>query len=326
MRAVNLSKLESRPTKTGLGRYIFFIDIEGSRERDLPVDAAITAIEAAGRRARQLPRLLPRRAAGPARIPAGSGIRVPEPAARHPRDPPRSPMAQQVLVLNATYEPINVCSLQRAVVLVLKNKAEVLERAAKQLRSATRRPRVPARDPARLLRARAAPRVAQDLAPRRVRPRRLRVPVLRHRVAPHDGPRGPALARRPLVVGQRRHLLRARATCARATSSPARSACTRAPSHAPRGRTSSSRSRPRGSRSPGCRTSPPPDRRGRTRAGDGETGLRDRGPHPFRPPPRGQPARQRAPARRPPEDRPPAPPADPGRRAPAPRRLSGARR
>jgi len=46
-------------------------------------------------------------------------------------------MAQQVLVLNATYEPINVCSLQRAVVLVLKNKAEVLERAVKKLRSAT---------------------------------------------------------------------------------------------------------------------------------------------------------------------------------------------
>ncbi len=45
-------------------------------------------------------------------------------------------MAQQVLVLNATYEPINVCSLQRAVVLVLKNKAEVLERAARKLRSA----------------------------------------------------------------------------------------------------------------------------------------------------------------------------------------------
>lgn len=45
-------------------------------------------------------------------------------------------VAQQVLVLNATYEPINVCSLQRAVVLVLKNKAEVLERAARQLRSA----------------------------------------------------------------------------------------------------------------------------------------------------------------------------------------------
>lgn len=48
MRAVNLSKLESRPTKTGLGSYIFFIDIDGSRDRDLPVDAAITAIEEQG--------------------------------------------------------------------------------------------------------------------------------------------------------------------------------------------------------------------------------------------------------------------------------------
>lgn len=47
-------------------------------------------------------------------------------------------MGQQVLVLNATYEPINVCSLQRAVVLVLKKKAEVVERAAKKLRSASR--------------------------------------------------------------------------------------------------------------------------------------------------------------------------------------------
>jgi len=48
MRAVNLSRLESRPTKTGLGRYVFFIDIDGSRERDMPVDAAITAIEEQG--------------------------------------------------------------------------------------------------------------------------------------------------------------------------------------------------------------------------------------------------------------------------------------
>lgn len=46
-------------------------------------------------------------------------------------------MAQQVLVLNATFEPINVCSLQRAVVLVLKKKAEVLERANRVLRTST---------------------------------------------------------------------------------------------------------------------------------------------------------------------------------------------
>jgi len=45
MRAVNLTKLESRPAKTRLGRYLFFVDIEGSVERDLSIDAAISAIE-----------------------------------------------------------------------------------------------------------------------------------------------------------------------------------------------------------------------------------------------------------------------------------------
>ncbi|MGE5408681.1 MAG: HNH endonuclease [Syntrophothermus sp.] len=34
----------------------------------------------------------------------------------------------RVLVLNATYEPINVCTLRRATVLLLKQKAELLER------------------------------------------------------------------------------------------------------------------------------------------------------------------------------------------------------
>jgi 5-methylcytosine-specific restriction endonuclease McrA len=40
-----------------------------------------------------------------------------------------------VLVLNATYEPINVCSVRRAVVLLLKEKAEVLEQGEYVLRS-----------------------------------------------------------------------------------------------------------------------------------------------------------------------------------------------
>ena len=35
----------------------------------------------------------------------------------------------RVLVLNATYEPVNVCTVRRAVVLLLKEKAEVIERA-----------------------------------------------------------------------------------------------------------------------------------------------------------------------------------------------------
>jgi 5-methylcytosine-specific restriction endonuclease McrA len=42
----------------------------------------------------------------------------------------------RVLVLNATYEPINVCTVRRAVVLLLKDKAEVIEHSNWQLHSA----------------------------------------------------------------------------------------------------------------------------------------------------------------------------------------------
>ena len=41
----------------------------------------------------------------------------------------------RVLVLNATYEPINVCTVRRAAVLLLKAKAELLEHATWELRS-----------------------------------------------------------------------------------------------------------------------------------------------------------------------------------------------
>ena len=40
-----------------------------------------------------------------------------------------------VLVLNATYEPLNVVSIKRAVVLLLKEKAELVEAAEAMLRS-----------------------------------------------------------------------------------------------------------------------------------------------------------------------------------------------
>ena len=42
-----------------------------------------------------------------------------------------------MLVLNATFEPINVCTVRRAVVLLLKEKAEVIEHGEWDLRSAT---------------------------------------------------------------------------------------------------------------------------------------------------------------------------------------------
>ena len=40
-----------------------------------------------------------------------------------------------VLVLNATYEPLSVVSVQRAIVLLLKEKAEILEAAEARLRA-----------------------------------------------------------------------------------------------------------------------------------------------------------------------------------------------
>jgi 5-methylcytosine-specific restriction endonuclease McrA len=45
----------------------------------------------------------------------------------------------RVLVLNASYEPLNVCTVRRALVLILKEKAEVLERGDGVLRSETMR-------------------------------------------------------------------------------------------------------------------------------------------------------------------------------------------
>ncbi|MGC9220288.1 MAG: HNH endonuclease [Solirubrobacteraceae bacterium] len=47
------------------------------------------------------------------------------------------PDGGRVLVLNATYEPINVCTVRRAVVLLLKEKAEVIAATERQLHSAT---------------------------------------------------------------------------------------------------------------------------------------------------------------------------------------------
>lgn len=42
-RGVNLTRIESRPRKQGLGRYMFFIDLEG-RQTDVPVAEALAAL------------------------------------------------------------------------------------------------------------------------------------------------------------------------------------------------------------------------------------------------------------------------------------------
>ncbi len=43
-RNINLTKIESRPAKTGLGAYVFFIDIEG-RESDSDIQSALSELE-----------------------------------------------------------------------------------------------------------------------------------------------------------------------------------------------------------------------------------------------------------------------------------------
>lgn len=55
------------------------------------------------------------------------------PAAR--RNGRRGGTSGRVLVLNASYEPINVCTVRRAAVLVLKERAEIVERSEWALRA-----------------------------------------------------------------------------------------------------------------------------------------------------------------------------------------------
>lgn len=47
-------------------------------------------------------------------------------------------MSEKVLVLNATYEPLNICTARRALVLLFKNKAEALEVSGRSFHSAER--------------------------------------------------------------------------------------------------------------------------------------------------------------------------------------------
>src|SRR5947209_11572650 len=60
-----------------------------------------------------------------------------------PTESARLPMHRPVLVLNASYEPINICAARRAVVLILKGVASAEELAPAQVHSARRTLGVP---------------------------------------------------------------------------------------------------------------------------------------------------------------------------------------
>ena len=77
-----------------------------------------------------------------------------------------------VLVLNATYEPLNVVSTRRAVVLLLKDKAELLEATEQRIRSSSL--------------SLPAPSVIRLVYYVRI-PRPLRIPLSRHTIMLRDG-------------------------------------------------------------------------------------------------------------------------------------------
>ena len=71
-RSINLTKLESRPTKKGLGHYCFLVDLEGHVGDELVADC-LRDLRVEGR-GRQVPRLVPRgRRARPRPPPRGRG-------------------------------------------------------------------------------------------------------------------------------------------------------------------------------------------------------------------------------------------------------------
>jgi hypothetical protein len=83
-----------------------------------------------------------------------------------------------VLVLNSSYEPINVCAARRALVLVLKGVASAEEHASSQVHSARQSMRVPS--VIRLLEYRRIPHQTRALSRKNIlmRDRYTYVPVL----------------------------------------------------------------------------------------------------------------------------------------------------
>ncbi len=118
-------------------------------------------------------------------------------------------MQTPVLVLNASYEPINICGARRALVLVLKGVARTEEEQGAVLHAA--RMKVPMPSVIRLLEYRRIPHQTRALSRKNIllRDRKL-LPVLQHysdRGRTDAGPCDSPLARRSFDLGEPRRLL-----------------------------------------------------------------------------------------------------------------------
>ena len=129
-------------------------------------------------------------------------LRADRPGASHAPPAYKEASVPHVLVLNASYEPLGVVPLRRALILVLNDKAVSLEESGALMHSATRV--IPAPSVVRLEALRAGPLSGPRSAhpPGAVRPRRRPVHVLRWR-RNQRRPRHPAQPRRPARLGQR---------------------------------------------------------------------------------------------------------------------------
>ena len=237
-RGVNLTRIESRPRRIRLGHYMFFADLEGSAEPAAGERGAggPPRPRRGGARSRFVHRDRRRALAKMLRTVGASadltftteaGDTEPGPAIALPapgRGAQRGGSSGRVLVLNASFEPINVCTVRRAAVLLLKNRAEILERervaAARRVAHASQA----GGDPAAHLRPHPARRPpAQDHPTRGVRPRPLDLPVLRARAGqPDRRPRDPPLEGRRARAGTTSSPAARPATAARATACPGR--------------------------------------------------------------------------------------------------------
>ena len=121
----------------------------------------------------------------------------------------RDRMQKPVLVLNASYEPINVCAARRALVLVLKGVASAEEESQAHVHSARHAMRVPS--VIRLLEYRRIPHQTRALSRKNILMRDRYTCQYCHRTMPSGGAdagsRDSALARRRDHLGESGGLL-----------------------------------------------------------------------------------------------------------------------